>query len=112
MPDVRIVVYGMSLLLAVVEAALKRQPSLSLTRIDPASPQAAVMLQALQPHIVLVDGTQDFSALSSETVLRLAWDATRQVAIINNCTYSILHSEQLVNAIHQALRDETTSADL
>lgn len=53
----RVVIYGASLYMAIVEAALKDHPHLSLIRVDPAEPEARQHLSLLYPDVILVDET-------------------------------------------------------
>ena len=53
--ECRVVVYGASLFMAVIEAVLKNQPGFNVIRIDPAQPNAPQCLSAFHPEVVFVD---------------------------------------------------------
>ena len=110
MQAIRIVIYGASLLLAAIEAGLKEWPNLSVVRIDPHLPLADAQVQALQPHIVIVDGCCECTVVCPTTILRVDRNANNQAAILNNQIFPIGHIEELADVIQWFVRNgsETT----
>lgn len=51
----RVVIYGASLFMAVLEAALQAQPGVTIARIDPTLPNASESVMALDPEVIVLD---------------------------------------------------------
>ncbi|MEZ4617291.1 MAG: hypothetical protein R2867_17520 [Caldilineaceae bacterium] len=103
MQAVRVVIYGASLVLAVIEAGLKNWPDLMVVRIDPSTPMADAQVLAIQPHIVIVDGQTDCTVVCPTTVLHVDRAANNHAAILNNQLYPIRHISELVDVIQRSV---------
>jgi hypothetical protein len=72
--ECRVVVYGTSLFMAVIETVLKDQPGFRVIRIDPAQVDASLSLDALDAEVVLLDDTTCTSVIATNS---LAFTAAR-----------------------------------
>lgn len=106
MQDVRIVIYGVSLVLAAVEAALKPWTNFSVVRVDPTTPQADAQVQLLQPHIVIVDGHYECVVVCPKTILRVDRAANNHAAIFNEQVFPIQHIRDLANVIQRFVNEQ------
>ena len=99
MQTVRVVVYGSSVMLAVLEAALRASPLLAVIRVDPNAGHAANLLQHFRPQIVIVDGNQPAPAIGPTRLLRIDQNANNQFALLNRQSYAIQQFTDLLELI-------------
>ena len=99
MQTVRVGIYGTSVMLAVVEAGLRKSPQLAIIRVDPNTDGAANLLQHFRPQIVIVDGNQPAPAICPTRLLRIDQNANNQFALLNRQSYAIQQFTDLLELI-------------
>lgn len=100
---VRVALYGTSIMLAVVEAALRQSPRLALIRVDPAKCPPDELLAHFCPQLVIVDGNQAWPTNPTTLLLRIDANANNQAALLYNCTWPIQQLTDLVTLIEQSV---------
>lgn len=100
---VRVALYGTSIMLAVVEAALRQSPRLAVIRVDPAKCRPDELLAHFCPQLVIVDGNQAWPTSPTTLLVRIDATANNQAALLHNCTWPIQQLTDLVTLIEQSV---------
>lgn len=66
--ECRVVIYGTSLFMAVIETVLKNQPGFSVIRIDPTQTAVSTALEAVDAEVVFIDGTSGTSVIAPDSL--------------------------------------------
>ncbi len=100
---VRVALYGTSIMLAVVEAALRQSPRLAVIRVDPAKRRPDELLAHFGPQLVIVDGNQAWPLTPTTLLVRIDANANNQAALLHNCAWPIQQLTDLVTLIEQSV---------
>lgn len=101
MNAVRVLIYGVSLMLAVIEASLRELPNFTLLHVDPSVPSADEEVCRFHPHIVITDGYGECTVVCPTRVLRVDPYANNQAVVVDGQIYPIHHTAELAQIIHE-----------
>lgn len=88
----RVVIYGASLFMAVLEAALKEQPGIMIARVDPTLPNAPESVIALDPQVIVMD-EETSSPLLDKNRTTLAKQEPESALIVLDLKHFVLEKQ-------------------